>query len=124
MGAKKKIDFYLASRRKSAEVENPMPMEKSKIRVDLKVEEFQWIDKEKGLFRTRMVPDPARYEKHTLNGEEGYLDKSDGSFLSTKIVAQAARQMAGLPIYAPRPAITSLPQYFAEARKRISESLV
>ncbi len=99
-------------------------MEKPKIRIDLKIEEFEWIDQEKGLFRVRMVPDPARYEKRVLNGEEGYLDKSDGSFLPNRVIAQAAPQMSGLPIYAPRPTIANLPQYFAESRKRIGESLL
>ncbi len=99
-------------------------MESPKIRIDFKTEEFEWIDKEKGLYRMRMVPDPDRYEKRTINGEEGYFDKSDGSFLPTKVIAEAARHMVGLPIYAPRPTIKSLPQYFGEARKRIGESLV
>ncbi len=94
------------------------------MRIDLKVEEFEWIDQEKGLFHVRMVPDPERYEKRVLNGEEGYLDKSDGSFLPTRVIAQAAPQLSGLPIYAPRPTIENVPQYFAEARKRIGESLV
>ncbi len=100
-----------------------MPIEKRKVRIDLKTVEFQFIDKEKGLFRVRMVPDPARYEKGTSNGEDGYFDKSDGSFLPTRIVAQAAKELVGTPIYAPRPSIQNLPQYFAEARKRIQESL-
>ena len=100
-----------------------MPMEKKKIRIDFKTEEFEFIDKEKGLFRMRMVPDPARYEKRSLNGKEGYFDKFDGTFLSTEVIARAAREMGGLPIYAPRPSIQNLPEYFAQARKRIEESL-
>src|SRR5437764_6125576 len=100
-----------------------MPMEKRKIRIDLKTVEFEFIDKERGIFRARMVPDPFRYEKGTLNGKEGYFDKSDKSFISTEVIAKAAKEMAGMPIYAPRPSIRSLPEYFAEARKRIQQSL-
>ena len=56
-----------------------MPMEKRKIRIDL-IAEFRIIDKETGLFEAHMVPDPARYEKGTYNGEEGYFESQTAVF--------------------------------------------
>lgn len=100
-----------------------MPTEEKKFRMDFITVNFRWIDKEKGLYEGSMIPDPARYERRTEHGKEGYFDKYDNMFISDEVLAEAAKSLKGVPIYAPRPAITDLNSYFAEADQRITRSL-
>jgi class 3 adenylate cyclase len=99
-----------------------MPMEKKRFRLDF-MTKFRVIDEKKGLYDVTMVPDPARYEKRTINGEDGYFDKYDKIFISWNTIAKAAEQAGSLPLYAPAPSIRDLKQHFGEAKERILRSL-
>ena len=100
-----------------------MPVEEKKLRIDFVTVNSRWIDEEKGLFEGSMIPDPARYERRTMHGKEGYYDKYDKMFFSDEVLAEAAKSLKGVPIYAPPPAITDFKRYFTEASQRITESL-
>jgi hypothetical protein len=92
--------------------------EKGRFRLDMIVE-WTIIDEAKGLFRGRMIPDPARYEERTVNGEDGYYDRYDNIFFPKRVLAEAAPSLAGKPIYAPQ-SIDDLDQYFRDAVQRIA----
>jgi class 3 adenylate cyclase len=96
-------------------------MEKGRGRMDFKVD-WEIIDEERRIVEARMVPDPDRYERRTINGKDGYFDKYDHFFFSDEALAKAAKTLVSKPIYAP-PATPDLNQYFDDAKKRIAQSL-
>jgi adenylate cyclase len=98
-----------------------LPMEKGRYRMDFKVE-WEIIDEEKRIARAKMVPDPDRYERRTINGKPGYFDKYDRVFFPEEALARAAKTLASKPLYAP-PTTPDLNQYFTDARERIAQSL-
>jgi class 3 adenylate cyclase len=97
-------------------------MEKSKFRMDFKIEESEILDEKQRIVRFRLVPDPDRYEERTVDGEEGYYDKYDHIFFTKKALAEAAKTLAG-PIYGPAASVGDLKVYFTEAEKRVASSL-
>lgn len=100
-----------------------MPIEKKQLRMDFVIEESEIIDKERRIIRFKMVPDPSRYERRKINGEDGYYDKYENVFFSDKAMSNAARTLAGVPIYAPSPSVGDLKEYLTEAMNRIAKSL-
>jgi len=97
-------------------------MEEKKFRIDFVVVSTKWVDEDKGIYEGSMIPDPDRYEQRTIDGQEGFLDKNDNTFYPWKVIAETLEHMKG-PVYAPRPSIRDLNNYFTEREKRIRESL-
>jgi len=87
------------------------------------VVETQVIDEKKHIFLFKMIPDPRRYEKRTIGGEQGFYDKYDKIFFSDKSLAKAAKTLIGKPMYAPSKEPLNLKQYFVDATQRIRKSL-
>jgi len=78
--------------------------------------EFQLVDKEKNIICMKLISDPTRYEERTINNEEGYYDKYDNFFIPKKVLTEAAKALAGKPVYSPAPSIQDLNEYFARRK--------
>lgn len=89
-----------------------MPTEKRSFRIDF-IQEIVSFDEKTGRFRTILTPDPQRYERKTLNGEDGYFDKFDNIFIPVKTLEEASSQLNGMPIYYSPPKITNSDEYIA-----------
>lgn len=48
-----------------------MKPEKRRFRLDMIITEIEMVDKEKGIFKFKAIPDPRVWEKKVVNGEEG-----------------------------------------------------
>ena len=98
-----------------------MNSKKTRMRLDMVIEEIEEVDKEKGLFKFRAVPDPRVWEKRTVNGEDGFWHKIDNIFLSNKELKKAAPKLAGKPIYVENIGIKSKEEYLRRSKKRIEK---
>lgn len=93
------------------------------LRIDWKMEVISF-DEATGRVETRLVPNPDRYEWRTMDdGQECLYDRMDDMFLSQDCLAQAAAQMAGMPIGFERQRIDSAADYAAERREAIARRL-
>jgi hypothetical protein len=93
-----------------------------KIRMDFVIEASQMINEETGEFKCLLVPDPAVWEKTTINqGTEGYLNKIDNTFVSVDALKSLAEQIVGMPIKYEPPAFQGKEEYLQRSKKRLSE---
>lgn len=92
-----------------------------KFRLDMIIKEAKVIDKEKGLIRVHMIPDPRVWERKTMHGEEGYYHKLDKVFISMKVFADAAKTLIGVPIFTHDVGLKSKEDYLERSRKRLKE---
>jgi hypothetical protein len=97
-----------------------MPLSK-KFRLDFKVIEGRIDDS--GAFSFLLVPDPARYERLTENGQTFWYDRYDQLLIPENEVEKAAKQMANLPIFYTPPEISkeNLDAYLRDSRVRIEK---
>jgi hypothetical protein len=96
--------------------------EKFPVRIDFVIEEGKILNEETGEFEVLLVPDPRVWEKHSLNGEEGYLSKLDGYFISIKALESMAKQMAGMPITYKPLDYHDKEEYLRRSKKRLDEN--
>lgn len=90
------------------------------LRIDWKMEVISF-DEATGRVETRLVPNPDRYEWRTMDDGQEYLyDRMDDVYLSKECLAQAAAQMARMPICFERQRIDSAADYVAERREAIA----
>lgn len=85
------------------------------------ITEIQEVDKEKGIFRFKAIPDPRVWEKRTIDGEKGYWHKLDNIFISEKELARAAPTLVGKPIYLEKIGVKNKDEYLRRSRRRIEE---
>lgn len=85
------------------------------------ITEIEIVDKEKGIFRFKAIPDPRVWEKKVVNGEEGYWHKLDNIFLSEKELAKAAPTLKNKPIYLETIGIKNKEKYLRRSKERIEE---
>lgn len=93
-----------------------MPTEKKIYRMDFKTINF---DKKNG--KSEVIPDPERYERKTLNGEDGYFDKFDNFFFSMETLKETLSQAIEKPIYYSPHKIENADKYIAERIKEIKQ---
>jgi adenylate cyclase len=100
-----------------------MPLEKKLHRLDLtmKIEKIIDENSEELVVRVHLVPNPERYVFATVNGEEGYIDKFDHSFMPIEELKKALPQLEGMPIYWSEPKITDIDEYIKERKSHIQE---
>ena len=98
-----------------------MKPEKRRFRLDMVITNIEEVDKEKGVFKFRAIPDPRVWEKRTVDGEDGFWHKIDNVFLSEKELKKAAPTMAGKPIYIETIGVKNKDEYLRRSKKRIEE---
>jgi class 3 adenylate cyclase len=92
-------------------------------RMDFQVEVIQ-ADEATGTVRFRAIPDPRRYERTEKDGDVHYLDKYLRLLIPEDLIlGQAARQLAGLPVYHLSASIKSAPQYAAARKSALAVEL-
>jgi class 3 adenylate cyclase len=93
-----------------------MPLEKRLHRLDFVMEIEKILEDSKNhlAVRVNMVPNPERYGFGESNGEEGYFDKFDKSFIPLDELEKAVPQLEGMPIYCSLPRITNIDEYINE----------
>jgi|YelNatPaOPRAMG01_1025707.scaffolds.fasta_scaffold500134_1 hypothetical protein len=94
---------------------------KRRLRLDMIITEIEIVDKEKGIFRFKAIPDPRVWEKKIVNGEEGYWHKLDNIFLSEKELAKAVPTLKNKPIYLETVGIKNKEKYLRRSKERIEE---
>lgn len=67
------------------------------------------------------IPNPERYDFGELNGEEGYFDKFDKSFIPLEELKKAIPQLEGMPIHYSPPKITNIDDYIKERTAHIQK---
>jgi hypothetical protein len=98
-----------------------MKPEKRRFRLDMVITDIEEVDKAKGLFKFRAVPDPKVWEKRTVNGEDGFWHKIDNVFLSWEELKKATPTMTGKPIYVETIGVKNKDEYLRRSKKRIEE---
>ena len=98
-----------------------MKPEKRRFRLDMMITEIEEVDREKGLFRFRAIPDPRVWEKRTVNGKNGYWHKVDNIFLSEEELKNAAPTLKGKPIYVENIGMKNKNEYLRRSKKRIEQ---
>jgi len=93
-----------------------MPLEKRLNRLDFVMEIEKIIeDSTKYLVvKVIMVPNPERYDFGESNGEKGYFDRFDKSFIPLDEFKKAIPQLEGMPVYCSPPKITDIDEYIKE----------
>jgi len=70
-----------------------------------------------------LIPDPARYEWREVDGKRCLFDKLDRILIPEDVLAEGAKQMSGLPIYALDPLINDRESYISERVPVIARAL-
>lgn len=91
------------------------------VRIDFVIREGEIRDAKTGEFRFLLVPDPRVWEKHTLDGVEGYRSKLDSDFVSIHALVSMAKQMAGMSITYQPPDYQDKDEYLRRSKKRLDE---
>lgn len=100
-----------------------MPLEKKLHRLDLIMKVEKIIDEttEELVARVHLIPNPERYNFAVVNGEEGYIDKFDRSFMPIEELRKALPQLEGMLIYCSPPKIANIDEYIKERKPHIQE---
>jgi len=97
-----------------------MPLPKKPYRFDLVI--VNWSDKN-GKFSIEMIPNPERYERRTVNGEEGYYDLFDNLFIHDSVLEKGIPTLNGTPIYYSPKKIRKIDEYIHKRIPHIREYL-
>lgn len=90
-----------------------LPTKGNRFRIDF-VQKVVAVDEASRTVKMLLIPDPRRYEEKEVNGEPGYLDKFDDTFIPLEEIRKLADKMVGKPIYSSPPEIESAPKYVQE----------
>lgn len=92
-------------------------------RMDFQIEVVQ-TDEATRTATFRLIPDPRRYERVTIDGEPHYIDKYLRTAISEKLMINVcASQAKGLPLYALSANIESAPEYAASRKAALDSEL-
>jgi len=98
--------------------------QRTKFRIDFFIDKSEIIDKEQGIFRFRLVPDPRVWERAERNGTKGYRNKLDDAFISDSVMADMAGNLREVPITLNKPpGFESKQEYLEKSRKRLREDV-
>jgi len=92
---------------------------KTLFRIDQVITEIRVIDEEKGIIAFTAIPDPRKWERKVINGEDGFFNKLDNIFLSIDELKKALPQLAGKPIYMEKLVLHDKEKYLRRSKKRI-----
>jgi len=94
-----------------------------RIRIDFTFEEITPIgeDKDAKYYRIKMVPDRRSWERIEINGEKGYLNKFDNTFISDRVFAKSVRNTKSIPITVSSETIGNEQEYIEKSKKRVKE---
>ena len=81
-------------------------------------------DADKKHIRFNLVPDPRVWERMTRNGEDGYFNKSDNTFVPWSVLSKMIEHLPGLPItYNPPPGFSDTETYLKKSRERLAKDV-
>ncbi len=100
-----------------------MSKRKKRLRFDFTFEKIECVgeDKDSKVYRIRMIPDKRSWERTELNGEKGYLNKFDKTFISDKELAKSVKTMKHIPVTVSSIAIADEQEYIERSKKRVKE---
>jgi adenylate cyclase len=99
-----------------------MPAIRENSRMDFKVQILD-SNEESGLIRFALRPDPRRYEWIEHDGSRALLDRFDNTVIPEHVLAEAARNVAGVPITFAPPLIEDAQRYIQSRRVAIEDAL-
>lgn len=99
-----------------------MPRLNDHFRLDFKVELLA-TDEDTGIMRMAFVPDPARYEWITHEGERALYDRIDRLIIPERVLAEAASPLSGLPMTFAPPHINDASKYIESRHQVIAGQL-
>ncbi len=87
------------------------------------IQKVTGYDKEKGMFRVDLIPDPRRYEWREENGVKYLFNRFENMRFPLEVLSQFAKQMEGKPIYHERQDIDRAEDYVKERKPFIRQMI-
>ncbi|MBI5046953.1 adenylate/guanylate cyclase domain-containing protein [Candidatus Micrarchaeota archaeon] len=97
-----------------------MPTENRVIRIDF-LQEIISFDEKEGIVEAYLIPNPDRYERKKIDGEDGYWDKFDRIFFTMKTVMDSLSLDKEIPIYYSPPKIENSDGYILSRIEAIKQ---
>jgi hypothetical protein len=124
MGLQEFLDAKTKSRiGRIGECDWRMSKPKKRFRFDFTFEKIECVgeDKDGKFYKVRMVPDKRSWERTEVNGEKGYLNKFDKTFISDTELAKSVKTMKHIPITVSSTAIADEQGYIEKSKKRVKD---
>lgn len=93
-----------------------------RLRMDFVAKDVEFDDQTRTM-RAVLVPDPRRYEHREIDGTWGWYDRFDRTFMPDEVLAAAAAQMPGTPMYYQPQEISDAEEYVRSRKGAIELAL-